>query len=208
MKTVTFTMAAADRNGVSVSQTSTGGTDLTITGALATGGVAYFTTPRHASIYSAADVSGVTFTVAGTDRFGNAITDAIAGPDTTPDTNTGVKNFATITQVALSGALSNAVEVGSANKAETQWIPLNQDTAVGTAQIKYSTSGALNFDLQATSDDVQAAGFQENDAVVNSLATGNASTRTTDAGYAAAVRVGITSHTAEGFTVTLMQPRP
>lgn len=138
---VTFTMAAADPDGVCQSQTPGGAGNLTINGALASAGVATFAVPRHVSITSAANDSGRTFTVTGTDRYGNVVSETITGPNTT--TVTGVLNYATITQVAIDAASAGALTVGSADEADTEWFEMSllvSPTAISIGG--YVSSGA------------------------------------------------------------------
>lgn len=101
-----------DADGISVSQTPSGAGNLTITGALASGGVATLGYGRKVTITSVGNDSSKTFTITGTDHIGNAQTESITGPNAT--TTTGTKNFVTVTQVAINGAAAGAVTVGAA----------------------------------------------------------------------------------------------
>ena len=107
---------AADADGVCQSQTPAAGgeQDLTINGALASGGVATFVAARLITIASASDDSGRTFTVTGTDVNGNVQTETIAGPATTV---TGTLYFRTVTQVTVDDDTAGAITVGMANDA-------------------------------------------------------------------------------------------
>ena len=108
---------AADADGVCQSQTPAAGgvQNLTINGALASGGVATFSAARLITITSAGADSGRTFTVTGTDVNGAAQTDTITGPATT--TVTGTKYFRTVTQVSVDANTAGAITVGMANNA-------------------------------------------------------------------------------------------
>ena len=107
---------AADTDGVCQSQTPAAGgvQDLTINGALSSGGIATFTTARFITITSASDDSGRTFTVIGTDVNGNAQTETIEGPATTV---TGTLYFRTVTQVTVDDDTAGAITVGMSNDA-------------------------------------------------------------------------------------------
>lgn len=107
---------AADADGVCESQTPAAGGEqnLTINGALASGGVATFTAARLITIASAADDSARTFTVTGTDVNGNTQTETITGPVTTV---TGTLFFRTVTQVTVDANTAGAITVGMANNA-------------------------------------------------------------------------------------------
>lgn len=103
---VTFTApTTADADGASVSHAGAGaaGTrNMTLGGALASGGIVTFATPRNCVIVvtHASAVVAMSGTITGTDQYGNTITEAwsvTAG--TTSKTFTGKKAFKTITQI-------------------------------------------------------------------------------------------------------------
>ena len=106
-------LAAADPNGICTTQTPGGAGDLTINGALATAGVATLVPARNVTITSGgASETGKTFTVTGTATDGTAVTEAIAGPGVSATVSTTAL-FKTVTQVAVDGATSGSVTVGS-----------------------------------------------------------------------------------------------
>jgi len=121
-KTITITPADADRNGICASQTPSAAGTLTIAGALATAGVATLDPPGHVSIYGGSDESGDAYLITGTDRHNDALTENIIGPNAT--TVIGSKNFKTVTEVYVNGAATGAVEIGSADELESQWVPV------------------------------------------------------------------------------------
>ena len=121
-KTITLIPADADRDGICVSQTPSAAGTLTITGALASGGVATLDPPGHVSIFGGSNESGDEYLITGTDRNNNTITENITGPNIT--TVKGSKNFKTVTEVFVNGAATGAVEVGSADELESQWVPV------------------------------------------------------------------------------------
>ena len=134
---------AADADGVCQSQTpATGGEqDLTINGALASGGVATFTAARLITIASASDDSGRTFTVTGTDVNGNAQTETIAGPATTV---TGTLYFRTVTQVTVDDDTAGAITVGMANDA-FEVIYAGRARLRSVFLVHSATAGTLSF---------------------------------------------------------------
>lgn len=85
---------------------------LPIDGTLAVDGVATLDVPRNITLTTAtSNHSGVTFTVTGTDLYGNALVEQITGPNN--NTVAGKKAFKTVTEVAASGAIaSNGVSAG------------------------------------------------------------------------------------------------
>jgi hypothetical protein len=155
---------AADADGVCQSQTPAAGgvQNLTINGALASGGVATFVAARFITITSAGADGGRTFTVTGTDVNGNAQTESITGPATT--TVTGTKYFRTVTQVSVDGNTAGAITVGMANNSldvvyagrvrvrgvylihtgTAGTIPFRNGGAAGTAMLTIPTPASAN----------------------------------------------------------------
>lgn len=134
---------AADADGVCQSQTPAGGgvQNLTINGALSSGGVATFTAARLITIASASDDSGRTFTVTGTDVNGNAQVETIAGPATTV---TGTLYFRTVTQVSVDDDTAGAITVGMANDS-LDVIYAGRARLRGIYLIHSGTAGLLSF---------------------------------------------------------------
>jgi hypothetical protein len=75
------------------------------------GGTIYLLHPQVPAIYSASTNTGVNFTFSGTDRFGNAQTDTIAGPAAGGVANS-TKFWSTITQASTNGATGGNVSIG------------------------------------------------------------------------------------------------
>lgn len=205
---LTVTYAVADADGVCASQTATatGGSNLTINGALATGGVATMDAPRHVSITATGNNAAKTFTVTGTDRLGNAISEAIPGPNGT--TVKGSYNFNTITTVAINAASAGTVTVGSADEGESQWIPTDRFSVNKSASVDLSATAALTYSVQHTNDDLQANGFQENDATAYldpTLKTKTADEFLGSLSFSRGIRLKITGHTAGSATLTLVE---
>lgn len=151
---VSLTLAAADDDGVCQTQNPASNADLTINGALATGGVATFDVARRAIIVSAADDSLVTFTIYGTNRNGISISEAMAGAAI--GTATSTKNFKTITRIATAGN-AGSLTVGTSGQADTPWLPLCSwaNPATVALGVRLSTGAVLTYTVQHTFDDVQ-----------------------------------------------------
>jgi hypothetical protein len=134
---------AADADGVCQSQTPAAGDEqnLTINGALSSGGVATFVAARLITIASASDDSARTFTVTGTDVNGNVQTETIAGPATTV---TGTLYFRTVTQVTVDDDTAGAITVGMANDA-LDVIYAGRARLRGIYLIHTNTAGLLSF---------------------------------------------------------------
>lgn len=151
--------AAADADGISTAATLAGAGNLTINGALASGGSVTFDEPRNVTITSVGDDQGVTFTVTGTDETGAAQTEAITGANA--DVATGTSYFATVTQIAADGATAGNVTAGSGssiaavifrgplrlrgmyvvNSGTAGTITFRQGSATGTIRMQYNTTG-------------------------------------------------------------------
>jgi len=140
---ITSDLIANDRNGVCAAQTNSGAANLTINGALHDSNTINFTTsaaeqPRKVTIFSAGgDVSGITFTITGTDFLGAALEEVITGP-AADATVTSTNFFNTVTQIASSDAVTGNIEVGSG---AGQYRPSNP-TMTGVSKIRFEK---INF---------------------------------------------------------------
>ena len=157
-------LAAADPNGICLTQTPGGAINLTINGALTAGGVGTLVPARNVTITSGgSSETGKTFTVTGTATDGTAVTEAIAGPGGGATVSTTAL-FETVTQVAVDGATSGAVTVGSGttvnqvvfagrtrlrgiyfvNSAAAGVLDFKNGSSSGTSVIKFMTSGTAS----------------------------------------------------------------
>jgi len=154
--------AVADPDGISTAATLSGAGNLTINGALADGGSVTFDQPRNVTILSAANDTGDTFTVTGTDETGAAQTEAITGANS--DTAVGTKYFSTVTQIASSGATGGDVSAGSGtaiaapvfrgsvrlrglyvvNSATAGTIAFHEGSSSGSIKLKFNTIAGAN----------------------------------------------------------------
>ena len=154
--------ATAVTDGVCAAQAVGSATDLTINGSLSSGGEVTFDQPRNVTILSAGNDSGITFTVTGTDETATAVTEVITGAST--GTATGTTYFATITQIASSGAAAANVSVGSGtsiaapifrgsmrliglyvvNTGVAGTVTFRQTSATGTIGMQFNTVAAAN----------------------------------------------------------------
>lgn len=154
--------AAADADGISTAATLAEAGNLTINGALASGGSVTFDQPRNVTITSAGDDQGVTFTVTGTDETGAAQTESITGVNA--DTATGTSYFATVTQIAADGATAGNVTAGSGssiaavifrgplrlrgmyvvNSGTAGTITFRETSASGSIRMQYNTTGTAD----------------------------------------------------------------
>ncbi len=159
IKTITVGVVTDDDNGISVSQAKVAAGNLTITGALATGGVATMPTAQEVVLTVAADETGLILTVTGTDADGVAITDTIAGPASS--TASTVKHFKTVTQIAANQATAGNVIVGvlKANGATsaTTTVNVNQYGDDFKYLGVFDITGAGTYTLQGSIDEPTVA---------------------------------------------------
>ncbi len=105
-----------DNDGICASQSPSGAGNLTINGALASGGSVTLTTPRAITITkdNTADI-GRSFVITGTDVDDDAQTETITTMESLSISAEGVKLFKTITQVAVDAAMTGNIVVGISN---------------------------------------------------------------------------------------------
>jgi len=199
-RTLTFTMAVLDRDGVSKAQKRTGAGALTITGDLATSSVATMDVARHVAVYCAGDVNTVTFTITGTDRYGHAISETITGVNT--GTTNGTKNFKTVTAVATDASIGTDCEVGTTDQAETALRPVSYRGGGFTYQVRLSGSASLTWAFEYTNENVLAQGFLEDTAAYETdLTAQTAGNMNTPEGPFTACRLAITDWTSADDSV-------
>ena len=133
---------ALDADGISTAATISGSGNLTINGALASGGSCTFDAGRIVTILSAGDDSGDTFTVTGTDVNGDAQTEDITGANA--GTATGTKYFKTVTQIATDGASAGNVSAG-VNASAGDVIFAGRSRLKGVFTVNSATAGTINF---------------------------------------------------------------
>ena len=118
--TTSLQLPAGVANGISLSQTPGAAGNLTITGSLATAGVANLVTPQRVFIASSGADSARVFTITGTNRNGVVQTDTITGV-ATPTPVSSTKDFLTVTQIAVDAATAGAITAGTGNIGSTEW---------------------------------------------------------------------------------------
>ena len=148
-----FDPVDVDADGISEAQTPAWAGNLDIDGALTSGGVAVLDYARQLVITSDGNDSGVTFTVTGTDADGHAQTEAITGPNATTAEST--KYFKTITQIAISGAGTGNITVGTVDELVSQSIPIDHYSDLNCA-ITLDITGTINYSVQESKSDIQS----------------------------------------------------
>lgn len=208
--TVSYSPSVLDRDGIAAAQQMVGAGDLTLDGALVSGGVATMGNQQIVSLYSAGNLSARTFTVYGTDKNGNSITEAITGPNATTVSST--KNFYTVTRVAVNGAVASDVEVGVTGLGQS--VPYALDLSITPPYIAVSigTPSGGTYKMQYTYENVFASTFPNatvasqnwvDDANMTGKTGAYATTLSTPA---TAIRFAITTAgSPQGITGTIIQ---
>jgi hypothetical protein len=141
-------LATASANNICLSQTPTAA--FTLNGALVTSGVATVDTPRRVLFTAAANESGKTITIVGTDWNYAPQTEVITGPNAT----TGYTNmdFRTVTSITISAAATGAITVGTNTIASSMWVRLDS-YALAQVAIQCTATGTVNYTVQQTLQD-------------------------------------------------------
>ena len=157
----TLTTLSDDDNGVCASQTPAAGGEqsLSIDGALVSGGVATIAEAQIITITCAANETGRTFTVTGTDADGVTITEAVAGA---AGALTTTSYFKTITGITVDDDTAGAIIVGalSANGAVSKSIRVNRNqTSSFKLGLFVELSGASTYTVQHSPDWPESGDF-------------------------------------------------
>lgn len=158
-KTITYALVASVATGIATAQAGTAGTKLTLNGALVTGGVATLDSggaARRVIITPAANETSNSFTIVGTDRYGRAQTEVLAGVNN-PTVAQSVKDFLTVTSITptsnTAGNISSGTNgVGSSAPMIADWIA--NPNGVGCATL---VTGTVNYTIQEARDDLAPA---------------------------------------------------
>lgn len=155
----TYTLATADADGIAVAQAVAGAGNLTLNGALVSGGIANLVAPRRVIITSAGNDSGITFTVYGLNApGGNPISETVAGANVGVATTT--KDFYTVTRIAASGAAAGNVEAGTSGVGASPWRNVNYEIVPVNLSVAVVVVGTVNYTIQYTYDQYWAPPFE------------------------------------------------
>lgn len=203
-KSITLDLADVDDDSVCASQDSSGAS-LTLNGADVTSGVwtADDGLPHLILITDTGtdDQRTATFTFTGTDQNNQALTEAIAGPNSGATAAT-TKYFKTVTSITItSGVATATAKVGTqaANGAAALYTMLNRYTTVG-ARVVCDINGTINFTVQECFEDIRG-GVAPNWIAITALATKTADTVGQASSGATAIRVVVNSYSS-GADVT------
>lgn len=104
---------------------------------------------RRVLLTFAADETGTDFVVTGTDRYGNPISETVAGTATTASTKL---DFATVESISISAAAAGAIIAGTSAVAASDWVRFD-DWTQNMLSIQANISGTVNYTIQSTLDD-------------------------------------------------------
>jgi hypothetical protein len=108
------------------------------------------------SLTSAANLSGITITVTGTDADGRSISEAITGPNAnTVESTNYFKSISAISAGATLGA--NTMDVGIVDEFASQTIPLEVYLTSQPPSAQVVLSGTAGFDIEGTLSDIRAS---------------------------------------------------
>ena len=168
-KTITYQLAAAAATGISTSASGTAGVSLLINGSLASGGVATLDSggaARRVIITPAGNETTNFFTITGTDRYGRAQTEVLAGVNN-PSVAQSTKDFKTVTKIVPTNNTAAAVTagtngVGSSDAYIVDWVP--NGNVIGAAII-IAPGKTVNATVQESYDDLAPSWDQANNTV-------------------------------------------
>lgn len=145
-------LAAASANNIATSQTPAGAGNLTLVSSTVTLDAArrVLFTPAGAE-----GTNGTIWTIYGTNRTGNVISETVAGVNN-PATASTVQDFLTVTRIAVNKAQAGAVTVGTSGVASTAWFVLNNALTPMNVGIGVVVSGTINYTVEYTYDNPNA----------------------------------------------------
>lgn len=153
MRPVTLTLKSSvgGATNLSLSQTVTSG-PLLLNGSIVTAGVGTPTAPSYVAVTSGGNDSGITFTVAGTDANGAALSETFTGSN--GGTAVSTHRFATITSITPSGAVATTVTAGTASYLYSEPCPVDFRIAPMNIGLAFeTTSNATTFEVDYSLDD-------------------------------------------------------
>lgn len=143
-------LASASATNIRTASSIGSAGSVTLNGSLVSGGVATLDKPRRVLFTFAADETGHTYTLTGTNWGGNTIGETIAG--TTAGTVASVLDYATLTGVTTNSASTGNVSIGTNGVAASPWVQFDRYAISGVA-VQLVASGTVNWTLQQTLDD-------------------------------------------------------
>jgi hypothetical protein len=161
----TLSFQEADAESVASEQTPADGSNLTIDGTLASGGVATFYEATTLDFSSADDLSDIVFTVIGTTDNGLTISEDVVGPNnatvsttlsykTVTEIEVATSSTYTTEEIAVGNPNSTSFSEGETPTVTTAWWPLDiyNPTQVTTISCN-ELAGAVTYSVEFTNED-------------------------------------------------------
>ena len=165
VKAKTFQPQSASTTKIAAAATLSEAGDMNLTGSAVNDGSNMAST---VTLTSTGNISGVNFTITGTDANGSSASEVIAGPNNTTVTTTAA--FLTVTQVAANAAVSTNTSVGYTATTTGQGIIFAGATRIrGVLAANVAVAGLLEFKDGSQSGDVLFS-------IVTTSGTGNINT--------------------------------
>ena len=162
---VSLSLAAANAALLVASNTPSGAGSLTLAGGVsvsqtypsAAGGGQKITTTvqtldvaRRVLVTYGSEASTRTIQIVGGDRFGNAISETLTIPATTPGSQATQQDFLTVTSINVFAAWSAAMTVGTNSTGSSQWFVVQNNVTPFNIGMQFVTSGTVTGQIDAT----------------------------------------------------------
>lgn len=169
---------------------------------------------RTITLTSTDNLSAVNFTISGTNQFGVAISEVLAGPNN--NTVTSVNQYNTITNISSSGVYTN-FSIGSGSTGTFQWINLDiLSSSPPVVSLTGEVTGTINYSINQTNDLLEkylTAGasftYEVNTTPISFPITASLTNATTNQIYdffaAVAIQTVVNSSTGGTLTVNIKQ---
>jgi hypothetical protein len=148
---LSLTLPAAVINGIAQSQSKGSAGNFTLNGSLVSGGVANLVVARRVLLTFAGDETGHNFLITGTDRYGRAQSETVAG--TTAGSTYTTHDFLTVTVAHVDAATTSTVQIGTNAVGSTA--PYITDTFInpGDYGAAMHFSGTVTASVEVSYDD-------------------------------------------------------
>lgn len=201
--------AAADDDNIATTQTPAGAGNLTLDGVGVTAGVATISSAncsqRRVLITTVSNESAKTITIYGTRPNGTPISETMTGPNAT--TGSSLLDYATVTRIAVSAALTGAIIAGTGPISSTPWFVPNRHIAPFAIGFGCTVGGTINFDVEHTFSNPDPDLLNPDNTLIPNVfdhSTVAAKTASIDNNYAfpcAAFRLTINTYTTTGYVI-------
>lgn len=146
-------LVAASATNIRTASSGSAGA-LTLNGSLVSAGVATLDTPRRVLITNAADETGKTVVLTGTDRAGNTQSETVTlgGIGSTAS----VLDYKTLTSAVLSANSAGTLAIGTNGVGASAWVFLDP-WALANVALQLNVTGTVNYTVQTTLDNPNSA---------------------------------------------------